>query len=142
MKKGFTLIEVMFALFILLVGITGVVKMYGTGATLTKTSGDNSYAQNLAKTVLNHQLARPASILYSGAPACTLPSGISSTNLHNHTTYTINCSITLNTIGSIIVGEPNNPSGYVRVDITWDDNLNVGALKTHTVTSTGLIVKK
>ena len=141
MKKGFTLIEVMFALFILLVGITGVIQMYGVGATITKSSGDITYAQNLANTWLNRQLSRNPFL----ANACVDPMGQGTTVNYNNTTYTVACTITKNQVNSSAnvrkIGTSKYPVRFVRVNVTWVDKLNTGSRKNHNILATGLITR-
>ena len=148
MKKGFTLIEVMFALFILLVGVTSVIQIYGTSATITKSVGDLSYAQNLGKTWLNRQLARNATFVYDN-PTCIAPTGVGTSVTYNNTNYTVSCRMTkdqVNEAGSAnkrVVASERAPAVFVKVRVTWTDNLNrTVTLKNHSVVLAGLLTKK
>ncbi len=144
MKKGFTLIEVMISLFILLVGMTGVIQMYGTGAYITKSSEDLTYAQNLSRTVLQTQLSRNPNLIAT-TPTCIYPTGLSNSVTFKNTVYSVTCNIALNQIGGRVVGASETITNridtsiaFVSVRVTWRDNLNNGTLSNHTVMSSGL----
>jgi len=146
MKKGFTLIEVMISLFILLVGLTGVIKLQATSAAITKLSGDLTYAQNLAQTALHRQLSRPVTQAVQNT-ACILDDSGSllSTKQYTHKriTYKLTCKITKNSIpmlGNKPIGLTNVPAGFVEIKVTWTDLLGNKSVNKHEIYNYGLIV--
>jgi len=141
--KGFTLIEVMISLFILLAGMSGVIKLQVTSAAITKLSEDSTIAQNLAETALNIELARPLTKVV-GSPACLTPD---SENEIKGVTYKLTCSILKNKtsvrLGSKTIGTEDAPAFFVEVAVTWKDLINSNLSDDNHFTSTyGMIVAK
>ncbi|MBN2693462.1 prepilin-type N-terminal cleavage/methylation domain-containing protein [bacterium] len=144
--KGFTIIEVMIALFILLVGITGVIRIQISGSAITSLSNNVTFAQNIAQSVLQHELAKGTTALLSQGGNCVYTQGdfIPNPNPFN---YTITCSIYTNmipvnggnkTIGTGSVSDKTSTAS-VLVTVSWDDTFNEDAQeKKHQVFSVGM----
>ncbi len=130
--KGFSIIEVIIALSVLLMGITSVIKLQSTGATMTSVSSNITQAQNLAQQVLQQQLARsPLAVITSGACLDTATNGsITSPVTVNNTSYTITCSVLVNNVpltgGSHVIGRGTaaqfTSAATVSVTVTWDES--------------------
>jgi prepilin-type N-terminal cleavage/methylation domain-containing protein len=139
--KGFTIIEVMIALFILLVGITGVIRIQIAGASVASLSNSVTVAQNIAQSMLQRELSRGTTALISTG-VCGNQTGLIPTS--NPFNYTINCTVRTNTIP--VIGSVNIPIGAgttstdktnaasVVVAVSWSDTLG----ETHQVFSVGM----
>jgi len=151
MKKGFTLIEVMISLFILLAGMSGVIKLQATSAVITKLSGDLTYAQNLAQTALQKQLSRPINKVAS-LSTCLLgdDATLSSTKevTYKGIKYKIDCKITENKSPMLgpaagkIIGTTSSRAAFVEITVTWTDLLGSDPVSNHTIYSYGIITNK
>ncbi len=146
--KGFTLIEVMISLFILLAGMAGVIKLQATSAVVTKLSGDLTYAQNLAQTALQKQLARPVSKI-TGSNTCILGNNATTSDHidvnHKGVKYTVACKITTNSspmLGNKTIGVASAPAGFVEIKVTWKDLLGSNNINKHVIYSYGIITNK
>ena len=146
--KGFTLIEVMISLFILLVGMTGVIKLQATSAVITKLSGDLTYAQNLAQTALQKQLSRPINKIILETD-CLLgdDASLSSSKdvIHKGVKYTINCSVNADSapmLGNKKIGIPSAHASFVEISVTWMDLLGTDDINKHVIYSYGIITSK
>jgi len=153
--KGFTLIEVMISLFILLAGMSGVIKLQVTSAAITKLSADLTVAQNLAQTILQTELARPITqVITTGknsfnqevASSTTGCLVASDTKIIKGVTYNLTCDMTLNSspqLASKAIGTDTEPAVFVSVVVTWVDLLNSGdALSNHRLDAHGMIIIK
>ncbi len=131
--KGFSIIEVIIALSILLMGITSVIKLQSTGATMTSVSSNITQAQNLAQQVLQQQLSRsPLTVITSLACLDTVTNAeITSPVVINNTSYTIDCIVLPNYVPltggkSHIIGRGNpdkfTSAASVSVTVTWDES--------------------
>jgi len=145
-ERGFTLIEVMVSLFILLAGMAGVIKLQATSAVITKLSGDLTYAQNLAQTTLQRQLSRQVNeVLSSGQ--CLFESGLADSKEYNNKRikYKVTCSVDNNIsamLGSKKIGTSYSPAAFIKVKVEWKDLLKNGDYSSHTVYSYGIVTNK
>ena len=146
--KAFTLIEVMISLFILLAGMTGVIKLQATSAVVTKLSGDLTYAQNLAQTALQKQMSRPINKIINNSN-CLLGNNATLSNskdvTHNGVKYTIKCTISADSspmLGGKKIGISTAHAGFVEVKVTWTDLLGTDNINKHAVYSYGIITSK
>lgn len=150
--KGFSIIEVIIALSILLMGITSVIKLQSTGATMTSVSSNITQAQNLAQQVLQQQLSRsPLTVITSLACLDTVTNvAITSPVVINNTSYTITCNVLLNnvplTVGNHIVGRGTaaqfTSAASVSVTVTWDESGILGVApgtRQKSVSSVGIV---
>jgi len=146
--KGFTLIEVMISLFILLVGMSGVIKLQATSAAITKLSGDLTYAQNLAQTALQSQLSRSVLKVTANPTTTCILDGTAQASLDvdfKGVTYKITCTITKNIaprLGNKKIGTLESPVAFVDVGVTWTDLLGNSTENNHSLYSYGIIVTK
>ena len=146
--KAFTLIEVMISLFILLAGMSGVIKLQATSAAMTKLSGDLTYAQNLADTAVQTQLSRPITKVNSAGTECILDGSERTTMdvTFKKITYTVTCTLTLNKTpllgGNKSIGNDTASAVFVNVDVTWTDLLGNESHNKHAISSYGVIIKK
>lgn len=146
--KGFTLIEVMISLFILLAGMTGVIKLQTTSAVITKLSGDLTYAQNLAQTALQKQMSRPINKVISETN-CLLGDDATLSHrkfiTHNGIRYKLGCSVYTDTVPMLNnkkIGIASAHAGFVEVKVTWTDLLGTANVNRHTIYSYGIIASK
>ena len=146
--KGFTLIEVMISLFILLAGMTGVIKLQATSAVITKLSGDLTYAQNLAQTALQKQMSRPINKVISQTK-CLLGDNASLSSskdiTHKGVKYTINCSVNADSVpmlGNKKIGISTAHASFVDISVTWTDLLGTDNINKHVIYSYGIITSK
>jgi len=150
--KGFSIIEVIIALSILLMGITSVIKLQSTGASMTSVSSNITQAQNLAQQVLQQQLSRsPLTVITSLACLDTVTNAaITSPVVINNTSYTITCNVLLNNVpltgGNHIVGRGTatqfTSAATVSVTVSWDENSILGTTGTvgqKSVSSVGIV---
>ncbi len=146
--KGFTLIEVMISLFILLAGMTGVIKLQTTSAVITKLSGDLTYAQNLAQTALQKQMSRPINKVITET-GCLLDDDatLSSSKeiTHKGVKYTITCGVNADTAPMLAnkkIGIASAHASFVEIKVAWTDLLGTGAMNKHVIYSYGVITSK
>jgi prepilin-type N-terminal cleavage/methylation domain-containing protein len=146
--KAFTLIEVMISLFILLAGMSGVIKLQATSAAITKLSGDLTFAQNLAQTALQKQLSRPVASAAS-ATTCLLGDDNSLTSTKEvedkGIKYIIDCKITTDKAPMLAnkdIGFGTSHAGFVEIKVTWKDILGTQTINDHVIYSYGILTNK
>ncbi len=130
--KGFSIIEVIIALSILLMGITSVIKLQSTGATMTSVSSNITYAQNLAQQILQQQLARSPFAVINTATCLdtTTNSSIPLSITINNTDFAISCEVLVNKVilsgGEHIIGIGTaaefTSAATVSVTVRWNEN--------------------
>ncbi len=160
-ERGFSLLEAMIAVFILLIGITGLMSLFVVAAAKNSGQGEQAtrtteYAQDKMEQLLALNYTDTTSQVVGAATICqTCPGYVSGAGLSNGTTY-----VDYVTSGGVISGtstnaaytrqwkiepdatNPTNPIKTITVTVTANFSVDIGAGGRSLAPSTTLIAVK